>query len=176
MTCIIGLEANGRVYMGADSCGSDDWTNRAYDIQKVFRVKQFIIGYTSSFRMGQLLQYALVVTPQNGTDDLTYLVTIMAEAVRDAFKAHGYAYIENSQEFGGLFLVGYRGKLYQISSDFSVLHTLDGYSAVGSGHTVALGVMAALEGLSPKKRILKALEITGQFVGSVKPPYKVMKL
>jgi ATP-dependent protease HslVU (ClpYQ) peptidase subunit len=175
MTCIIGLEANGKVYIGADSCGADDWTSRSWDVQKVFCIKEFIIGYTDSFRMGQLLQYNLVVTPQNGTDDLTYLVTVVAEAVRQVFKTYGYARIENNQEQGGFFLVGYRGKLYEISSDFSVLHANE-FSAIGSGYTVALGIMKALDNLSPKKRILQALEITGQFIGTVKPPYKVMKL
>ena len=59
MTCIVGLEHDGKVYMGGDSAavgGMDVYPSR---IPKVFQAGRYLIGYTTSFRMGQLLQYGL---------------------------------------------------------------------------------------------------------------------
>ena len=61
MTCIIGLAENDRVYIGADSASAEGWTVRATGLSKVFRAGEFVIGYTDSFRMGQILEYHLEV-------------------------------------------------------------------------------------------------------------------
>ena len=52
MTCIVGLIDGRRVWMGGDSAGVSglDITVRAD--AKVFRNGDFLIGFTSSFRMG----------------------------------------------------------------------------------------------------------------------------
>ena len=60
MTVIVALKNKDEVVMGGD-CAGVGWN---YDIQmrsdpKVFRVGRFVIGYTSSFRMGQLLRFGL---------------------------------------------------------------------------------------------------------------------
>ena len=57
MTCIVGLIDGRRVWMGGDSAGVSglDITVRAD--AKVFRNGDFLIGFTSSFRMGQLLAF-----------------------------------------------------------------------------------------------------------------------
>lgn len=57
MTCIVGVTHKGRVYMGGDSAGVSGLDLTVRKDQKVFRNGEFAIGFTSSFRMGQILQY-----------------------------------------------------------------------------------------------------------------------
>lgn len=52
MTCIVGIVDNGKVYMGADSLGVGGLSKRVRKDPKLFRVGEFVFGYTSSFRMG----------------------------------------------------------------------------------------------------------------------------
>lgn len=174
MTCVIGLVEDGKVYIGADSQAADGWNKRTVAQPKVFLNGPFVIGYTSSFRMGQLLQYQLEVKSQGDESDYAYMVKEVIEAVRDCLKSHGWAKVENNQEEGGGFLIGYRGKLYEVQSDMSVLEYIDGFGAVGSGTNYALAAMAALEDMPPVDRIRRALEIVVRFSNGVSEPFTIM--
>lgn len=55
MTCVVGLVDKGTVYIGVDSAAVQGWTRRKSRVAKVFHRGPFLIGYTTSFRMGQLL-------------------------------------------------------------------------------------------------------------------------
>lgn len=176
MTCIIGLVHNDKVYIGADSAAVSGWQVRATNLDKVFRRGPFLIAYTNSFRMGQILQYHLEVQSQDGEPDIEYMVRHFVDAVRTCFKELGFAKVENNEESGGMFLVGYRGHLYAIEDDFQVNEMTDGFDAWGCGKEYALGVMKALEHLPPIEQIEKALEISAHFSGGVLPPFQVVIL
>ena len=60
MTCIIGLKHADRIYIGGDRCGAAGYSVTVRTESKVFMREDsldrpFLFGYTSSFRMGQLL-------------------------------------------------------------------------------------------------------------------------
>lgn len=175
MTCIIGLAHEGTVYIGCDSAGSNSWTARPVNTPKLIRLGEVLIGYTDSYRMGQILQYHLAIPPRNvGETDEHYLIVSFGEAVRSTLKAQGYTKIDNNTEEGGVFVVGYKGKVYTFQSDFSIVNHADGLEAVGLGEYIALGAMAALESLHPRERILKSLEIVARFQpNGVLPPFHV---
>lgn len=175
MTCIVGLAEEGKVYIGADSASAAGWTVRQTKLPKVFRNGDFIIGYTQSFRMGQILQHHLSVRKQFvGEGHNEYMVKAFAEAVRESLKSHGFAKTENNVERGGEFLVGYKGHLYSFDSDFQVNEMAMGYDACGCGENFALGAMKALEGVPPEERITKALECAATFSGAVIPPFHIL--
>lgn len=175
MTCIIGLTHEGKAYVGADSATVAGQLVRVTNLPKVFKNGKFIIGYTGSFRMGQILQHHLSVRGQyeDETDDV-YMVRAFAEAVRDILKDKGYAKVDNNVESGGFFIVAYKGHVYDIDNDFQVNEMADGFSATGCGEHFALAALKAFEDLPPKERILKALEITAYFSGYVIPPFHVL--
>jgi len=176
MTCIVGMVENGKAYIGADSAAVDGSTVRALKQPKIFRRGAFVIGYTGSFRMGQLLQYFLDVPEQGwGISDEEYMVTVFAEAVRKCLKEHGYLKVENNREEIGTFLVGYRGGLYRVASDLQATQTLDGMTACGSGEEYALGALYVLEDLRAEERILVALTAASYFDSNVAPPFAVMR-
>ena len=189
MTCIVGLVTPTAVIIGADSAGvaGDDITIRKDS--KVFKLKgssgeEMVIGFTSSFRMGQLLQYHLYLPPHDeGMDNFTYMVTEFIESVRIALKEGGYARKVNEEETGGCFLVGYRGCLYEIGSDFQVGECVHPYNAVGSGESYAKGAMTvliAMGGLhpttSPQWVVKMALLAACAHSGSVREPFNIIEL
>jgi ATP-dependent protease HslVU (ClpYQ) peptidase subunit len=175
MTCIVGLAQDGKVYVGADSASSNGWMTRATKLPKVFKVGAFIIGYTSSFRMGQILQYHLEVRPQGDESDDEYMVLGFVEAVRECLKEWGFAKVDNNVETGGQFLVGYRGRLYHVDTDFQVNEMAGGFDACGSGQQFALGVVKVLEHLPPRERITKALEVSAYFSDGVMGPFQILE-
>ena len=154
---------------------TDGSSKDATRLRKVFRVGEFLIAYTSSFRMGQILQYHLEVRhQQDGETDERYMVVAFVEAVRKCLKEQGYSRIESNQEQGGCFLVGYRGRLYSVYGDFQINSSITGVAAFGAGQEYALGAMSALESyLPPLDRIQKALQISAQLSCAVFEPFYV---
>ena len=178
MTCIAGLIDKGKIYMGGDSAGvNSSFALAVRADQKVFVKDEFIMGFTTSFRMGQLLQYKLQVSPRpERIDVFEYMVTSFVEAVRKCLKDGGFAEKKDEKEKAGTFLVGYAGRLFCIESDYQVEETMLPYAATGSGVDIALGVLFANGHLEPKERIEQALEAAEQFNACVRRPFVIKEL
>lgn len=177
MTCIVGLVHNGSVFIGGDSAGVAGWDLTIRRDPKVFRNGPYLIGYTSSFRMGQLLRFNLTVEEQDPRhDDERHMMTTFVDAARQCFKEGGYAKIDSSQEEGGHFLVGYKGVLYRVCGDFQVGIPMSQFDAVGCGDQVARGALFASTLKSPNERIKVALQAAEQFSAGVRGPFIVEEL
>lgn len=172
MTCIIGYAdpKDKKVYIGGDSAGVSGSSIQIRADEKVFRNGPFIMGFTTSFRMGQLLRYTFE-PPEHpeGCDDYKFMVATFIPAVAKCFKTGNF-------EKGGDFLVGYKSNLYEVSSDFQVAKLIDNICSVGCGDKVALGAMHALSHLYPKERIIKSLEIATYLNSGVRPPFIIEEL
>lgn len=184
MTCIVGLEHDGVVYIGGDSAGIDPWNlsicGRADEKVFITECGEFIMGFSGSFRIGQLLRYALDVPEQSQKkDDMAYMVTDFVDAIRNMQRDKGVLKKENEiEEHEGAFLVGYKGKLYVIESDFQVGKPIENFTAIGCGAQVALGSMYATRNLnlSPINRIELALHAAEQYSAGVRNPFLVLNL
>jgi ATP-dependent protease HslVU (ClpYQ) peptidase subunit len=177
MTCIVGLVDRGGVYIGGDSAGVAGLDITLMAQPKVFHNGPFLIGYTSSFRMGQLLQFALDPPVRTVSQDVyAYMVTTFVDAVRDCLKGGGYARKNNEEEAGGTFLVAYEGRLFTIEDDYQVHETVGGYAAVGCGADFALGSMHVTGYMNPEGRIRMALETSAHFSAGVRAPFTVLKV
>lgn len=179
MTCIVGLVDRGTVYVGGDSAAVGGLSIETRADPKVFVRDGVIIGYTSSFRMGQLLQYALQIPEQSARQtDMAYLVTTFADAVRALYRERGFMGKVGEREDGGTFLLGYRGRLYKVADDFQVAQVAHPYDAVGCGGELALGALYATAdcGLDPEARIRVALAAAAEFSAGVRPPFHVLRL
>jgi ATP-dependent protease HslVU (ClpYQ) peptidase subunit len=174
MTCIVGLIDGNRVWMGGDSAGVSglDITVRADT--KVFRNGQFLIGFTSSFRMGQLLAFRLRPPPRpDGMDVFRYMVTDFVDEVRNCLKEGGYAQRNNDAEQGGSFLVAYQSRLFSVQSDYQVCETVRGFHAIGCGADYALGSLASTPGNPAEQRVRRALECAEMLNGGVRAPFRI---
>jgi ATP-dependent protease HslVU (ClpYQ) peptidase subunit len=179
MTCIIGYKVNNLVYIGGDSCGADSYsyTKRIRKDSKVFKNGEYIIGYTSSFRMGQLLRFNELPIPKVGEDLYQFFCTKFIDTIREILKKGGYATVKENAEQGGCFLVGYRDRLFEIESDFQVSEVADSFDSIGCGSNFSLGALKILEkeSISPIEKISRALEVASYFSAYVTPPFLVMR-
>ena len=189
MTCIVGYieksKTNTTIYIGGDSAGSSGNDITLRNDPKVFikenKTDSFIFGFTSSFRMGQILMSTKFNPPVQKSDDsdYNYLITDFVDEIRKTFKDGGYLKTKEGVEVGGTFLVGYRNKLYTIESDFQVGEALTNYVAVGAGEDYALGAMYILEEnteYTGNDKIYKALEASAKFNTTVHSPFKILQI
>ena len=180
MTCIVAIAEFGNVWMAGDRAAVENSHYLTHsDAPKVFLRGPFLIGYTTSFRMGQLLQYRLEwpQLPAEGDFD-GFMATSFVDAVRGCLKDGGYTKIENSREEVGTFLVGVAGRLYYFDDDYNVRRPLGDIAACGSGMSVALGSLHTSDKREwhAPDRLLIALEAASQFVTTVRAPFDVVRL
>lgn len=175
MTLIVGIIEREKVVIGGDSAGV-----KGYDIverkdPKVFKNGDFVLGCTSSFRMMQLLRFKF--TPPRRFDDVDifeYMCTDFVDELRKVFKDGGFARKESEEERGGVFLVGYKDRLFKIEGDYQVGESREGFYCAGCGEDYALGALCALdENLPGKDKVLKALEIGARRSAGVIAPFVV---
>jgi len=174
MTCIVGLVDGGVVYVGGDSAGvSGDDVMIRLD-RKVFRLGEMVIGFTSSFRLGQVLRYSFVLPDVGLLDSLSYLSTVFVDECRRVFGEKGIlSKDDEGMDRGGTFLLGFRGGLYYVASDFQVGEVEDGFYAVGCGAAYAIGALFASRGEGARERIFSALEAAARFSTGVRPPFVI---
>lgn len=176
MTCIVGIVAGDKVILGADSAGVSGLDRRIRRDPKVFASGQIVMGFTSSFRMGQLLQYDLSPPPfHEELDPFQYAVRSLVPAIRRVLKDGGYAKTESGREEGGSFLVGFRGRLFTIHSDFQVGEDVGEVAAVGCGESYALGAMHALSAAKPMRRLQAGLDAAAAFSAGVAAPFNFVE-
>lgn len=175
MTAVVAIEDTSKktVYMGADSCGIAGLNHTVRDDPKVFINGPFIMAFTSSFRMGNLLNYKVDPPKQSvKQSDIQYMNTDFIDHVREVFNKNGYG----TPASGGTFLVGYNGKLYTVDNDFQIGIPHEKYDAAGCGAPYALGALFATKGKKPEERIKIALEAATFNSAGVLPPYRMLKL
>lgn len=186
MTTIVAVRCSDRIVMGGDSagCNSSGLVELRSD-PKVFKRDGYLMGYTTSFRMGQILRYwAELPEPSKSGDLHAFMVRDFIPAIRDAYLEHGFAktfgrgetkgeknYSESGQAWGGQFLVGVRESLFIVHEDFQVGEPLLPHFAIGSGALVAFGALFATADLAPEERVQIALESAVEHTSCVRPPF-----
>jgi len=186
MTCIIGLECDGEVYVGTDSALSDTWTISSLAArEKVFVKHDMIFGVCGSMRLAQLLHHALEVPEHEEEKDvMSYLVVDFVDSLREMLKDKGTLYTSDDEgkvEYlpNSAFILGYGGKVYVVDEDMQVSRSVGGFMCEGSGKEVATGAMQVLKDrhdLTPEDKIRKALEASALHTCYVQGPFHVMKL
>lgn len=177
MTCIVGIAQDGKVYIGGDSAGVAGLDLTVRSDEKVFQNGECLFGFTSSFRMGQLLRFAFSPPSRaEKTDDYKYLVTTFTDEVRSCLKSGGYATTKDGGEQGGTFLLGYRGGLYCVHGDYQVAATADGFACCGCGDQVANGSLFTSVGQPPRERIETALKAAERFSAGVRGPFTILEI
>lgn len=186
MTAIAGfVDSDKTVWIGGDSAGGFGDTLTVRTDSKVFRRGAFLFGFTSSFRMGQLLRYKLEIpTRSDGQDVEEYMATSFVDAVRQCLKDGGYARKDSERESAGTFLVGHSGRLFVIDADYQVGETRDGYDACGCGTDAVLGALHATRTtaeyfggrIDPFVRMQLALAAAERHCSGVRSPFIVESL
>lgn len=170
MTCIVGVIKEGHVWMAGDLMGSNGYTHKVYPDTKVFQNGEFIFGYCGSFRVGQILQYNWEQPPRmEGMTDREYLQLDVIESFRTTLANYGVGEFREGEHQGGNFLIGYRGGLYEMQPNFSILKNED-FASIGSGSyhaDAALKVLTEDEDFDPAYVLQKAIQTASYFTNSV---------
>ena len=171
MTLIVGyVDEFGNGHMASDSNGVDVTYHSKQEraSSKIFKNGPFLIGYTSSFRMGQILEYCFEppVVSDKTISNLAYMVKHFIPEVIRIFKEHNY--MLDSEKSGGEFLVYYNGSLFSIFSDFQVAEGINMFNACGSGCFQAvtafdmLNKMDAFDSSNIKKHLTDVIEVVSE--------------
>jgi ATP-dependent protease HslVU (ClpYQ) peptidase subunit len=185
MTCIIGVidKKNKKVYMGADSCASNGQSKIIRKDMKMFKPEcnpNFLVGFTTSYRMGQLLMYGeddIFPTEEHLSEEKyeinhNYIVADIIPKIQKLFTESGFGTMEE----GGEFLLAYKDSLFRIYCDFQVEETALDYNSCGCGEYYAEGSLFALK--NSKKDIVNkihtGLQSATYFSVGVQPPFYIM--
>lgn len=183
MTAIIGMidQETGITYIGADSLGSNGCSKVVRKDKKVFKLKDTpnaLIGFTSSYRMGQLLMYANGLIDKRDEPNINheYITTKFIPNTIKLFENGGFNTNNSGAKKGGFFMLAYKDKLWGIECDYQVSESVDNYIAMGIGERFALGSLYSTENtkLTPIERIHLALQSASKFAIGVAPPFYIM--
>ena len=187
MTCIVGyIGDNGTIYMGADSAATGDCDLYIIKDSKVFIKGDMIIGVSGSVRTAKLVKYNFII-PKDIRDDVNeYFALDFIPELRVVLEDGGALKGEDGMESSDSWLlIGYKGRLFTIDSDFQVIETVKRYRAVGCGSDLALGCIYGLEDLmnaemivelSPESKIEMSLRASQAYNCHVKGPFCTLEL
>lgn len=174
MSVVAGLVDNGEVYMAADSgCMSLDhsWI-REDDTPKVWRQEQFLVGVVGKQRVADIIMEDIV--PERKVTPVEF-----ADLVRVALKMRGALKIRDAIEtMEAEILLGWRGGLYHVVSDFGVFVPREKYHAIGAGAQYALGALHVMAGQDwvPGTKVDMAVEAASAFSPYVSGRTRGLKL
>lgn len=180
MTVIIGLEHDGKVYLGGDSyCGDGDAVDLC-DTPKVFKIGPFGIGICGSIKCEQLFADAVELNIKNKKKfDRKWIQSTLTDIVRETMHSKG-AFDKNERHMmpdDSMFLIAYDGQLYIFESDFSLWRSKRGYASIGAGSPYARGAMEALvkdKSLTPEEKVLRSLEAAENLSSFVNGPHTII--
>lgn len=178
MTCIIATIHDSKVHMIGDCMGSDGFIKNIYTKNpKVFPVGDFIIGYTTSFRMGQLLQYSWTppIRRDDCIDDDKYLYKDVIDSIKKCFEDGGFGNKEKQEFEAGNFLVGWHGRLFEMQPNMSLME-VEEFASVGCGSYHAIAALKTLKRLGilqddPQAALETALTVAADSVEGVSEEY-----
>jgi ATP-dependent protease HslVU (ClpYQ) peptidase subunit len=179
MTCICGIEHKGTVWLAGDSAATDQSLNRTIiKDPKVFVRGEIAFGVCGLPKVMDALAHVIKLPTQVEDSDRAFLVGELVPAIRDGLRKLDCTHTtpEEGTYFEGAMLIGYRGKLYELQGNFQLIHSSDGWAAVGSGEALAKGSFRTTAHIKdPEKRLLTVLEAACDNAG-VAPPFTIVKV
>lgn len=175
MTCIAGIVDQGIVWIGGDSAGVAGLSLMIRADEKVFRNDGMTFGFTTSFRMGDILRYQMLIPTRDANEDpRAYMVRKFIPVLRTVLREQGWLKKNNDREEGGTFLVGFAGRLFIVEDDLQVGEASDGYTAIGCAHDVAKGAIYTSQGQPAEVRIRTALLAAERHSAGVRGPFVIL--
>lgn len=158
MTCIVAKVEGGVVHMAGDKLGSNGYTKGITERPKIFKNGDFVFGCTTSFRMGQLIEFTWKQPEKlNSQTEDFYIYKVVVDSIKLMMKNDGFA----TDKEGGEFLFGYNGRLFKMQTDFAIFE-VKSYDACGCGEDEALAVMFTLDKINfkPSLEMLEQKDIS----------------
>ena len=192
MTVICGIKDKGNIYMGCDSAISTDSEIMTLSNPKIIRKWDMLIGITGSMRGLQLLEYEWVIPNNEDGDEILkvlstyfndeYIYKFVVPSIKEVFFSNQYCVTYDGQEnMEDWLLIGYKGELYTVVSNYQCFKLDKPYAAIGSGSSYALGSFKTQEdfttlGIDPEGSIKMAIKSACEFSNSVREPIRIFKI
>lgn len=176
MTCVVALvDQNGKIAMGSDSSAVDETIITPHLDPKVFIKGEFGIGYCHSFRLGQILEFYFdpPEIPEGEDNLMRYMVTQFIPHLRETLIENDYPHHDDEKTEWSL-IVGVRGHLFTIESDWHVGYDDMTFAAIGAGSPYAIGAMASIKAGSPGYIAFQALKVAEKFCPYVIGPFHII--
>jgi hypothetical protein len=181
MSVAVGVETDGGVWLGADSCVSFDGLQDVAGGKLVNKGSwaAAVVGYG---RTDQLIRHELSIPgPVSDEHVMSWAITSLVPALRQLASEHGpWVPIldaddldERLQKVGFQALVAAAGVLLHVDEAFCVHRSNRGYFAIGAGGEVALGALYATHPLDARNRCMVAVRAAAQWCGGVLEPVEL---
>lgn len=179
MTTIVGIADGETVWMGCDSAASsyENCIDIISDTKIIIKPvngtgDQLMVGMSGTRLVHELvsdMDFALEPTGETAERELRrFFVPEIVKVLRE------HNLLEQGRDVyrGGSMLVGWRGHLFHIDIQLSIIEYRIGFRAAGSGAFYALGSLySTLDmGLSPEQRITMAIEAACYYDADSLPP------
>lgn len=189
MTSIVAIVRDGKITMGADSAigGSDNLDLLGPDNSKVFRKKagdeECLMGVAGNGSYMQIIEHHLVLPapPTSRENDamMRWVTVDVLDILRTTAKAKGVMITKDGVDStSGRFLLGARGRLYEVGETLYVKVIVDTFAAIGLGYREALGVLFGAHEFKfesdPETLIRTALAAAERWNPNVRGPFTVI--
>lgn len=164
MTCIIMARFGGVLISGADSVGTTDTSYCSLKNPKIFCItglpdpkspdltEDYVFGSCGRPRISQILQFSKWIPSYHESDYGTenpvyeYMCTSFVDCLREILKVKGYLRdMDGTENFDSdTILVSFKGRIFEIESNFQVIEHDKDFVCIGSGASYAIGSMNAL--------------------------------
>ena len=175
MTTIIGVEYDDKAVLLADNQVTDD-AGRIYrhpKMEKIAKRGDFLVAGSGEVSPCDIAQHIWIppkLTTKDRQDVYHFMISKAMPSLRKCLTENGYNFDEDHDKSkDGLrfqFLIAVGGEIFDIDQDLAVMKSSDGFYAVGSGATYALGALHA------NAKPMKAMEIASKLTAFTSGPYQ----
>jgi ATP-dependent protease HslVU (ClpYQ) peptidase subunit len=162
MTCIVGLKANGKVYLAGERGASNEESIMHLTKPKIHKIGPYLVGFAGTME-GQRLSYTFDPPKPHDDEDLdAFMHTKFLKYLRDFYDEW---WIDTGKDSELSMIIGIKDKLYEHNSeDMSMNDYSIGYVSIGSGSSYAMGYMYGLTSFeNPEKAVEGAVKAAIKF-------------
>jgi ATP-dependent protease HslVU (ClpYQ) peptidase subunit len=176
MTCIVGIGKNGVSWLGGDSAATGgDLSKRIIGESKVTVKNNIAFGIAGSPKILNAIMntrnFDHVKLSKNHDDNMHHEILPLIKKTLADFDC-----ITNETFEGGI-IVGFKGKIFRVESNFQVFTCKTNFDSIGSGSDIAMGTLHATQTVNnSKKRIMMALEASADNNAGVCAPFSVVSV
>jgi 20S proteasome alpha/beta subunit len=162
MTCIVGLRANGKVYLAGERAASNEESIMHLTKPKIYKIGPYVVGFAGTME-GQRLAYTFDPPRPHEDEDLDqFMHTTFLKYLKDFYEEW---WIETGKESELSIIIGIKDRLYEhSSSDMSMNDYSVGYISIGTGAPYAMGYLYGLTSFdNPEEAVQGAVKAAIKF-------------
>lgn len=167
MTTILAVQTPQGAYIGADSQFSDD-SRKIFSAStpKISKVGKWLIGGAGDCQPAEIITYHWKPPAYDQTPLIRFMGAKVVPSIAKLFKEHGYDHTKEGASFSFLFV--FRGEIFELAEDLTVLQADGGIYGIGSGGDIGIGYLRCAQEVgsvhdNPQLAIKEAIKVSAEF-------------